>query len=548
MKFRRMFAAAALAVASLVTPAVNCVAADNPVAVVSVAPLDRLKSDLSYVLEAANFGSLAPVVNMYGDFYTKGIDSSKPIAVVVTLQGQVPSALICVPMTDMEAFTGALVNLGVEADSIGDDMYEILPPGAQTLFGKLSGDWLYVAQSEDALAGELPADPAALLGKFPQTYDIAVRLSVQDLPEDMKAMVGEQMRAGFEASMSQQTGQTDEERALAEEMGKAQIAQIEQLLAETEQVFLGWAVKPGEQNTFIDAGVRFLAGTKLATQANASKGVQTEYGSFMKPNAAASFNFTSQIPESDRPLAIQNFRNSMNQAASMMNSQGDLPPEAEELLKGLLDGIASVTEKTIEEGLFDSAGSLGLQSGVQFLMAGRVADGGALAAEVKKFAAGLPADVADKVTFEFDYATHGSMTLHKVSAPVGNDPKAKQVFGDQVEILVATGEKSFAVALDTSGDAALKTAIDGIGKSEGGSKPPFAAAFQMGQILTFVQSISPNAILDNAVSTIQEYAGKDSLTITGSVIDRGATYRLRIDEGILRAAGAAGQGGAGGGF
>ncbi len=551
MRFcRAPFLTAALAVAcGLAAPAAKSLRAQEPVAIISIAPLDRFNQDIGYVLESANFGSLAPVYSMYGDFYTKGIDKSKPIGIQVTLNGQVPTPIICIPVTSTEDLLGAIAGLGIESDDLGDGMIEILPPTGQTIFGKTVGGWLYLAQSEDELSGALPEDPAAMLGDLPNRYTFAVRLSVQALPEDMKNMVGEQMRIGLANGMAEQPDQTDEERELAAKMGEAQIAQIEQLLAELDQVFLGWTVDASKQLTYFDMGAQFLEGTKLAAQADLAAKTTTDYKAILLPNSAVSFRFASEIPASDRPLAIQNFRNSMSQGASMASKQ-QLPDEAKELVKGLLDGLGAVAEKTINEGKFDGAGSLSLaDSTPRLLIGGRVADGAALAAEFKKLAAGLPPEASNDITFDFDYDTYKGMNLHRITTKVKiADPAAKQIFGDQIELIVGTSEKGFMISMDPSGDAAIKTAVDAMATSMNEAAPPFQAVIRVEQILAFAQTVAPNSIVDNAVASIRQYAGKDSVKINGSAIPRGAVYRLLIEEGVLRAAGAAGQGGGGGGF
>ncbi|MGB7206754.1 MAG: hypothetical protein WBD37_14885, partial [Anderseniella sp.] len=469
MRFcRAPFLTAALAVTcGLAAPAAKSLRAQEPVAIISIAPLDRFNQDISYVLEAANFGSLAPVYSMYGDFYTKGIDKSKPIGIQVTLNGQVPSPIICIPVTSTEDLLGAIAGLGIESDDLGDGMVEILPPNGPTIFGKTMNGWLYLAQSEDELSGALPEDPVAMLGKLPDTYTLAVRLSVQALPEDMKTMVGEQMRIGFANGMAEQPGQTDEEKAKAAEMGEAQIAQIEQLLTELDQVFLGWSIDASKQLTFFDVGAQFLEGSKLAAQADLAANTTTDYKSLVLPNSAVSFRFASEIPESDRPLAIQNFRNSMEQGAAAADKQ-DLPPELKELLTGLLDGLGAIAEKTINEGKFDGAGSLSLaDSTPRLLIGGRVADGAALAAEFKKLAAGLPPEAANDITFDFDYETYNGMNLHRITTKVKiADPAAKQMFGDQIELIIGTSDKGFMVSMDPSGDAAVKSAVDAMANSK----------------------------------------------------------------------------------
>ncbi len=52
-----------------------------------------------------------------------------------------------------------------------------------------------------------------------------------------------QLRAGYERQLAQEQGQTADEKAAAEQMGKASIEQIERMLKETDQVLWGLSAR-----------------------------------------------------------------------------------------------------------------------------------------------------------------------------------------------------------------------------------------------------------------------------------------------------------------
>ena len=114
-------------------------------------------------------------------------------------------------------------------------------------------------------------------------------------------------------------------------------------------------------------------------------------------------------------------------------------------------------------------------------------------------------------------------------------------------ITIGTGEKSYLMALDPSGDSLVKNAIDQLADANGVQTTPFQAVVELESILRFAQAVSPNSILDNAVNKISEYSGKDKVEVNSKLIPRGGLYRISIEEGILQAIGAAAKSGAGGG-
>lgn len=515
------------------------------VAVVSIAPLDRVLKDTSYLLRASGVPEMGGFVSIMANQYTQGMDRTKPLGATITMDGEIPSATIFVPMTDIKLFFGALAAIGIEPDDLGDGLYEI-DTGGQVIYAKDSGDWMFVAQSEEAL-GDTPADPSAALGSLPKNYDFAFRLNAKNVPAEMKDQAMEQIRLGFERSMAQQAGQTDEERAAAEEMGNASMEQLEQLVTDLDQLFLGWAVESGAQRTYFDGGVQFVEGSLLAQQADAAQGVTSAYTEFMLPAASAMFRFTSMIAESDRPTAKSNFRNSISQVETQLE-QADMPEEARELVGELLSGLTKIMEDTIDEGKFDGAGSVSVaDETLRLLVGGYISDGNALAAEFKKAAAKLP-DAPNVPTFEFDYETYKGVTLHRITSEAKiADPAAKRVFGDKITVTVGTSEKGYVLGLDPTGDAMVKQAIDKLSGSSEKEVTPFEGVMKMESILRYAQTIAPNPILDNMIGKLSEFSGYDKVEVTSRLIRRGGVYRLSIDEGILQAAGAAAKAGGGGG-
>ena len=158
----------AVIASGLVLPAARAQQAQRPVAIVSISPLDRFLQDTSYLLKACNVPEVGGLVSIMANQYTQGIDRTKPIGVSVSLEGQMPTALVFpAHSTSREDFFGALAGMGIEPDDLGDGMFEIDANG-QKLYAKDSGGWLFIAQTEEALAN-VPADPAKLLGSATTT-------------------------------------------------------------------------------------------------------------------------------------------------------------------------------------------------------------------------------------------------------------------------------------------------------------------------------------------------------------------------------------------
>lgn len=546
MPFRRSLAmAATFAVATygLVLPPANAQAPQRPVAVVSIAPLDQLLQDTSYLLKVSNVPEVGGLVTIMANQYTQGLDRSRPIGVAITMQDQMPSALVFLPLSSREQFFGALAGLGIEPDDLGNGLFEIDANG-QTLFAKDSQGWMFIAQSEEALA-QLPADPAQLLGSLPKQYDIAVNLDVQALPAELKEMAIKQMRIGLERGMAEQRDMSAEDKARAKELSEANIQQLERMIQETEKAIVGLQIDSTQQNVSLDFAGQFISGSKLANQVAALQDLTSGFTKLAFPNAAALFRVTSIIPEEDKAAQIMNLRN------SILQLEQQIPEEDRAVAKDILQGLAKVIEQTIQEGTFDGAASVSLADDTfRALAGGLVADGRALEAELKKIAAAVKGE-KDAPQFKFGYGTYQGMSLHSVQFPIkSNDPNVQKAFGDTLLVNIATADKSYLISVDPSGDAALKQAIDRLAASEATKVSPLDAFVEIGQVLQFAQALSPNPLVENALKTIRQYAGKDKVRVAARLTERGGIYRLTVEEGVLRAGGAAAKSAnnGGGGF
>ncbi len=179
------------------------------------------------------------------------------------------------PLEDRKRLFDALAGAGQFPDDLGNGLFAFDAAG-RTIYAKDAGKWLFISQQEDDLK-KLPADPAALLGDTPNKYDLGVRINLQALPAELRNGAIEQMKQGFERSLAEQRGQSDEEKAAAEEMGKASIKQMERLLNETEQVLIGLATGPSLQKLQVDVATQFVSGSDLAGQVDKLSGLTSDF-------------------------------------------------------------------------------------------------------------------------------------------------------------------------------------------------------------------------------------------------------------------------------
>ncbi len=548
--FRHAIALAFLVTASWITSSVGFgQTPEKPVAVVSIAPLDRLMQDFTYLARSCGAATFAGVGKVMVEQYTEGLDRSRPLGIAVHWTDNQPVPIVFLPVADRKVFFTALARASLVPDDLGGGLFAF-DAGGQTIFAKDTGKWMIVARQEADLKAA-PADPAASLGELPTRYDIALRMNVQALPADLREMAISQMKSGFERSLAEQGNQSPEEKAAAEEMGKATIAQMERIFNETDQVLFAISAAPANQRLQLDVGAQFVAGSDLAKQMEQHKTLTSDFTGLLIQGAAMSLRSTGLISDPDKAVSKNNIRTMSRQIDSKLDDSGSLPTANKEAVKKFLASLVSVLEKTIDGGKLDVGGAISLnESKVRGVFGTLIADGMQVESAVKEFV-GSMGNNPDMPKFEFNYAKHQNVNLHKVSVPLKTDnPIVQKVFGSELRFVIGTGAKALFLALDPDGDNVIKSSLDRVAGNMNKSVTPGEMVVEVGQVLGFASELSPNPILTDATQTVQQSEGKDHIRVLSTLEPaskpQGMIYQIMIEEGVLKGIGTAvlaGQGG-----
>ncbi len=184
MKYLVSCLLAAALVAGFMAPAA---VADKPIAVLSMTSHNDLQGDTDGMGELAKISDvptwLASTLKMYDEGRgLSGIDASRPWGVVLQL-GDGLSAYAFLPVRDAEYLLWDIEEFIDETEEVGYEVYRVTgtEPGKQ-LYAKVTGSWVYVADSKEDLAN-VASDPIALLGGLDKKYDAALCLETKNIPE-----------------------------------------------------------------------------------------------------------------------------------------------------------------------------------------------------------------------------------------------------------------------------------------------------------------------------------------------------------------------------
>jgi len=140
--------------------------------------------------------------------------------------------------------------------------------------------------------------------------------------------------------------------------------------------------------------------------------------------------------------------------------------------------------------------------------------------------------------------TLGDLKLHKGSMGLKpEDAVGRMIFGEKLDFLVASGKSSIYFAAGKDMENVLKKVIDRSSAQSSQPAQPFQMTLAVLPIVKFYQSIDEDnpftaAIIPGLISSLEQEGG-DKLLIAGAASPKSMTYRVEVQEGIIRAVGEA---------
>ncbi len=509
-------------------------------ALLTISGYDELKSDINFLGSLAGQPQLAAQFEPFIMGFVQGLNKTQPLGVVLQTDGMNFGGAICLPIADFSTFLTNLKAFGVESSDAGDGVTQISANG-QTLFGKQGDGWAYLSMMPQMLEN-LPADPDKLFAPLAEEYDLGLRAHIQNVPEAYRQMAIQQIKAGMDAGMKPMPNETEEKFQARKEMTAVQVKQLEQSINEIDELTLGLAVDSEQQRTFLDFAYTAVAGSQLAQQLASMADAKTNYAGFFQPDAAGMLMFASKVQESDIAQMEQMVGAARKQVETAIDEESDLPDaQAKETAKSAVNDFIDAMMATFKAGVMDGGAVFNLSPQSLSLVAGGfIADPAKVESGLKKLAE-LGKDNPNMPAIKWNAESHQGVTFHTLSVPTPDENEPRQLFGTTVEMAVGIGKQSVYFSLGRECIAAAKKVIDDSEANPGKAIAPMEMSLSVGQIIKTV------AALDSEDETLQmvsaalenEAAGRDHVRIVAQPIENGVRSRFEIEEGAMRAFGAA---------
>lgn len=565
----KRFALSVFLLALLVAPvAMRAFAKDEPatpeaavgmksVAVLAITSYDELLKDLAFLGEVSGTPGLDQQLDGMLKLFTngqglKGLDTTKPWGAVVQTDDVQFQPVVMLPVKNLKELLGSLGPIVGEPEDQGGGVLAI-QAGPQKVYAKEQTGWAFIGQAPESLA-KLPKDPAKVLGTLSGSYDVAIKLNVQNIPEMYRTMAVDQIKAGIEQTTAQEPDEDDETYQARKKLTEAQVEQMITSINETKELTLGWKIDREAKSTFIDLRLVAVPGSKTAAQLALVQDMSSDFSGFIDTDAAASLNVVSKVESQSLEQQLSQLESAkLNVLGRIEKSDKIDDAETKAAAKSIINDLFAALAATMKAGKIDGGASVMLGEKEMSVVAGvLVAEPAKLESSLKK-----AIEIAKKKDPKFpgvkmDAVKHKSIRFHTMTVPVPSDDEIAKVLGDKLNVAVGFGTKHVYLAMGTDNISKVKEAIDKSVSGLGKKYPPARLTLSLGQILTFASTVSPNPMVAMMAEELSKSEGKDHVVVALKPLgtEGAVAYRLSAEEGVLKLIGQAGQmaGAAGGGF
>lgn len=524
--------------------------ATKPLAVVSYAGYDRTMKAIELFGQLAGkpdqaAGIDAMIKMMTGGQGLQGLDPKRPLGVVVRGEGADINGYAFLPVTDLkQLLTVATPFVGPVTETAG--LYKI-ERGEQTIYVKKKGDWAFVGGKPEHL-DKLPDDPGKLLGDLPEQYLWALRISVGNLPPEVRDLLISRLQMIVQSLGQQLEGAQQE---IVRERMQELMAQMEKGLKELDQITIGLQIDRQARQGHLDIQVTARPGTPSAERIASAAQAKTNFAGLLDPQATIAANWTATRMVQNAEQIDKQIAAARQQAVKQLESSG-LSDEDQKVARQILDDLLDIARQTVKTGRVDGGVKAILDEKTATLVAGSFVLGGAKLDDVLKRLSELATKAVPEAPsyFKLNAGSYKGLRLHTATIPLPSDMENRdqvaKLVGENLEVVVGVGDEAFYVALGRGAIVALKQAVDQSQADQGHAVQPFQVSVALVPLSRFIAAVgdaNARQTFERISKQISGLAGKDAVRLTVSPIERGMQVRLLLEEGVLKAAATAAPGG-----
>ena len=411
--------------------------------------------------------------------------------------------------------------------------------GGTTVYAAAKDQWAYFADTLSSL-NDAPTDPRVFLDDLPKRYDLALRLSLQRLPQDFR----DEFVPRFKESLESLSLGTEQIEGESEELYAAQLQlwdyifrQFHRVVNDLDEVLLGWNLDVKTKSTHLDLEVTAKSGTKLAEWLTQFQGGKSDFASLLSPNAALNAGVLGPLTDA-QVKAVTGALADLRQWAANGWAKAGLSEDERQAATQFLDKLVDLLGKTARNKKLEAALSLSLDSRKATLVAGaKVAGAATLEQSLRQLAADAPKEAPAAGRFTVRAEPYKGINLYAISLPAPDEGLVTLV-GKRLDIVVGIDGEKLLVAAGRDALPRCKEALDQVRSGPGKEMLPLQLRLAVPPIASLVASLSKNKHVKAGATLLAGFgisAGRDNhVSFTVTPIAGGVRARVQLEGGLVK--------------
>lgn len=507
---------------------------NKPIAVASIAGIDRVMEDIDYLFETVQKPEYPAMLKGFLAQYRnlEGLDKTKPLGAFVFLTEGIspqPTVVGFVPVKNLEELTKTLGEVGfLLAPVEGKENRYTLALPTFSVHIKMAHGYAFFQLKSEALDRDFynPDDYTSALAK---EYDIAGSLLLSNVPEPMRMMAVDLISAKMDEQMPRKPGENDIRYRSRKETTLFLLKQFELISQDGNNLTLGYSLSRKDKQIRLHLGVDAKPDSQLGQEL---KQLSTSTSQYSYLNADASdFLGYSVVP----------LRKEVEQKVMLdliEQSQSKIPPIllGDESNPGPVSKMLESAKATIRSGKLDShIQMLQTSKGKPALIAALKLTEGAAFKQGLQDLFELMKQAEDTQGMEANVADVDGITIHKI-VPKDMEKKTKEFFGEKPVIFVGCGPEECWLAMGEEESLDLLKQAISKRKSNGGrnkSGSSFLLSLKMAALISLADETAKNQDFMESAK-VAFASGGDLLTLSPKITANQASLNLELGEGFIR--------------
>lgn len=506
---------------------------NQPIAVASIASIDRVLEDIDYLFETTDKPEYPAMIKGFLAQYRnlEGLDKSKPLGVFVFLEkGISPQPVVVgfVPIKDLDELTETLGEVGFQLSAVDGkkDRYQLALPNF-SLHLKMAHGYAFVQLKSEALDREF-YNPDNYTKALAAKYDIAGSLLLQNVPEPMRMMAVDLARAKIDEELDRKPAESDVQYLTRKKTSLSLLNQFELVANDGKDLTVGYSLSKEKKQILVQLGVNAKPGTQLEAELNKLSQSTSQY-SYLTKDSSDYLGY----------VALPLYESVVQEAIKFLNQpQPNIPPIliGDEANPGPVGKILNSAKATLRTGKIDGhIQMLSTSKGKQALIAAlKISDGDQLKeGQLELFEMMKQSEDSPKI--EENVSEINGVTIHKI-IPKTLNQNAKDLFGENAVIFIGCSSDEFWWAI--GGEASLdqlKKAISDKKSSSSRRKSGsvFLISIKMKPLISLTEKSAKNQDFIKSAK-VAFASGGDLMTFYPKITGNQASLNLELGEGFVR--------------